>query len=55
MTEAFPNQMENTPQMEKQRIEYNKNLNEGDDFWTRAGELDSKMMLEEFSGTGWMN
>lgn len=55
MNEAFPNQTETTPQMEKQRKELNLNLNEWDSFRTKAWELDSKMMLEEFSWTGWVN
>lgn len=49
MTEAFPNQTETTPWIEKQRKQLNVNLNEWDDFWRKAWELDSKMMLEEFS------
>ena len=55
MNEAFPNQTEITPWVEKTRKELNKNLNESDDFRTRAWELDSKMMLEEFSWTGRVN
>ena len=55
MNEAFPNQTEITPWVEKTRIELNKHLNESDDFRTRAWELDSKMMLEEFSWTGRVN
>lgn len=52
ITEAFPNQTETTPWIEKQRKQFNTNLNEWDDFWRKASELDSKMMLEEFSWTG---
>ena len=55
MTNAFPNQTETNPWVVKQREQLNKNLDENDDFWSKASELDSKMMLEEFSGTGWVN
>ena len=55
INDAFPNQTETTPWMEKQRHKMNEYLNENDDFWTKASELDSKMMLEEFSWTGRMN
>ena len=51
MTESFPNQTETTPWIEKQRTQLNSYLNEEDNFRTRASELDSKMMLEEFSWT----
>lgn len=49
MQEAFPNQTETTPWIEKQRKQLNTNLNEEDDFRRKASELDSKSMLEEFS------
>lgn len=55
MTNAFPNQTETNPWVVKQREQLNKNLNENDDFWTKASELDNKEMLEEFSWTGWVN
>lgn len=55
MNEAFPNQVENMPWTEKQRKQLNTYLNEWDDFWRKASELDSKMMLEEFSWTGRVN
>lgn len=49
MSQAFPNQTEITPGIEKQRKQLNKNLNEKDNFWVKAAELDSRMMLEKFS------
>lgn len=55
MTDAFPNQTETNPWVVKQREQLNRNLNENDDFWTKASELDSKTMLEEFSWTGRVN
>lgn len=55
MNEAFPNQVENMPWTEKQRKQLNTYLNEWDDFWSKASELDSRMMLEEFSWTGRVN
>lgn len=55
MTNAFPNQTETNPWVVKQREQLNKNLNENDDFWTKASELDNKTMLEEFSWTGRVN
>lgn len=55
MNEAFPNQVESTPWIEKQRKQLNVSLNEWDDFWRKAWELDSKMMLEEFNWTGWVS
>ncbi len=55
MTNAFPNQTETNPWVVKQREQLNKNLNENDDFWTKASELDNKTMLEEFSWTWRMN
>ncbi len=55
MTNAFPNQTETNPWVVKQREQLNKSLNENDDFWTKASELDNKTMLEEFSWTGRVN
>lgn len=55
MNEAFPNQVENMPWTEKQRKQLNTYLNEWDDFWSKASELDSRTMLEEFSWTGRVN
>lgn len=55
MTNAFPNQTETNPWVVKQREQLNKNLNENDDFWTKASELNNKTMLEEFSWTGRVN
>lgn len=55
ITNAFPNQTETNPWVVKQREQLNKNLNENDDFWTKASELDNKAMLEEFSWTGWVS
>lgn len=55
ITRAFPNQTETNPWVVKQREQLNKNLDESDDFWVKASELDSKMMLEEFSWTGRVN
>lgn len=55
INEAFPNQTEITSWVEKQRKEFNLHLNEWDEFWRKAWELDSKMMLEEFSWTRWVS
>lgn len=55
MVNAFPNQTETNPWVVKQREQLNKNLNENDDFWTKASELDNKTMLEEFSWTWRVN
>lgn len=55
ITEAFPNQTETTPWIEKQRKQMNSYLNEEDNFRAKAWELDSKMMLEEFSWTWWVS
>jgi len=49
MLNAFPNQTDTTTGRVNQRIKLNTYLNESDNFWTKASELDSRMMLEEFS------
>lgn len=51
MYEAFPNQSDTTPGRVKQREQLNVHMNDNDSFRTKAWELDSKMMLEELSGT----
>lgn len=55
MQEAFPNQSDTTPWRIKQREQLNTLLNDNDSFWRRAWELDSKMMLEEFSWSRWLS
>ena len=55
MSKAFPNQTETNPWVVKQREQLNRNLNENDDFRTKAGELDNRAMLEEFSWSGRVN
>ena len=54
MTEKFSNQTETNPWVIKQREQLNSHFNEEDNFWKKAWELDSKMMLEEFSWTWWV-
>ena len=54
ITKAFPNQLETTPWRIKERDSYNKQLNEKDNFWSKASELNSRQMLEELSWTGWL-
>ena len=55
ITESFPNQTDTTPWRVKQRETYNKQWNKKDWFRTRANELNSRRMLEELSGTGWVS
>lgn len=55
MLNAFPNQTDTTTWRVNQRIKLNTYLNENDNFWTKASELDSRMMLEEFSWTSWLS
>lgn len=55
MLNAFPNQTDTTTWRVNQRIKLNTYLNESDNFWTKASELDSRMMLEEFSWTSWLS
>lgn len=54
MDKAFPNQTDTTPWRITQRKQLNTYLNEDDNFWRKASELDSKAMLEEFSWTRWV-
>lgn len=55
MNKAFPNQSDTTPWRVKQREQYNKQLDETDSFWSKAGQLNTKAMLEELSWTNRMN
>lgn len=55
MNQAFPNQTEITPWVEKQREQMNTRLDEEDSFWRKASELDSKTMLDKFSWTKWVS
>ena len=55
INEAFTNQTDTTPWRIKQREQLNTLLNDNDSFRRKAGELDSKMMLEEFSGSSWLS
>lgn len=55
INEAFPNQTDTTPWRIKQREQLNTLLNDTDSFRRKAGELDSKMMLEEFSWSSWLS
>lgn len=50
---AFPNQMEIAPKVLQERVKPTLNLE--NNFWRNAGELDNKSMLEELSGTSWVN
>ena len=55
MYEAFPDQSDTTPWRVKQRQQLNTYLNDDDSFRKKAWELDSKMMLEEFSWSSWLS
>lgn len=55
MEEAFPDQSDTTPGRTKQREQLNSYLNDEDSFRTKAGELDSRSMLEELSWSGWVS
>lgn len=54
MLDNFPNQTDTTPWRIKQRDTFNKQFNDSDSFRSKASELNSKSMLEELSGTGWL-